>query len=131
MILFQAMAPLSSGQYLLMFQQCYRCRTKRRAPMFLLACLHRVRQHTGASMVVEISRYNNLLRHSHQQKFTVQNSRLLKEYKIIPRRIFLLLSLPKRELLQNNLPFVFCKIVNRLSDCFREIDRFSKLLRFI
>lgn len=42
-ILFHAVAPLSSGQYLLVLQQCYRCRTKRRAPMFLLACLHRVR----------------------------------------------------------------------------------------
>lgn len=73
-----------------------------------------------ASMAVEISRYNNLLRHSHQQKFSVQNWRLLKEYKIIPRRIFFLLSFLKRVLLQNNFPSVYRKIVNRVSDAFEK-----------
>lgn len=84
-----------------------------------------------ASMAAEISRYNNLSRHSHEQKFSVQNSRLLREYKIILRRIFLLLSSLKTELLQNNFPSVFRKIVNRVSVAFeKSIDSSNCYISF-
>ena len=84
-ILFQAVAPLSSGQYLLVLQQCYPVAEQNDAPpMFLLACLHRVR----LSVATKISRYN-LARHSHQQKSRVASC-------VVPRssdrkQIFLLL----------------------------------------
>ena len=47
-IFFQAVAPLSSGQYLLVLQQCYPVAEQNDAPpMFLLACLHRVRRRSA------------------------------------------------------------------------------------